>query len=153
MALDPKRSTAHGFWAFSAQYFLAAEAVRGAPGRELSMPIRQLYGQSIELALKAFLLKRGLPLVDVRALSHRLKDILTSARQRRLGNEVKLSVHDVALIVLLNDSYSTHRFRYIESGSSRLPEIPALASVAEKVVGGLEEYCTGKAWGLRRGRG
>ena len=100
MALNPARSTAHGFWQYAAQYYHAAEAVRNAAGRELLMPSLQLYGQSIELALKAFLLKRGTPLAKVKGLSHRLIDILALARKRRLGNEIKLSKNELALITL-----------------------------------------------------
>lgn len=153
MSADPKRSTAHGFWRYSANYFQAGEAVRQSPGRPLTMPALQLYGQSIELALKAFLLKRGVPLGTVRTLSHRLDDAVRAARMRRLGTQVKLSREDVGLIVLLNANYALHRFRYIESGSTRLPELEAIASVARRLVSGLERYCTGMVWGLDRGRG
>lgn len=144
---DPKRSTAHGFWTFAADYYRAAEVVRNTKGRELSMPARHLYGQSLELALKAFLLKRGVPLDEVRGLSHRLNDIVSLARQRRLGTEVKLDARDIALISLLNQNYSAHRFRYIESGTTRVPELSALAVLTERIVGDLERYCTGHVWG------
>jgi hypothetical protein len=144
---EPKRSTAQGFWTFSANYFRAAEIVRRSGARRIEMPARQLYGQSLELALKAFLLKRGVPLDDVRSLSHRLTDIVGRARARRLGTEVKLTARDLSLIALLNENYSSHRFRYIESGSTSAPELNALAALTERVVSGLERYCMGKVWG------
>ena len=153
MSADPKRSTAHGFWRYSVNYFHAGEAVRHSPGRPLPMPALQLYGQSIELSLKAFLLKRGVPLTTVRTLSHRLDDAIRVARRRRLGTQVKLRREDVDLIVLLNANYALHRFRYIESGSTRLPELEAIASVSRRLVAGLEKYCTGMVWGLDHGRG
>lgn len=154
---DPRyhsmRSTAHGFWRYSAEYYHAAEAVRGAKGRDLLMPALQLYGQTIELALKAFLLKRGVPFADVKKLSHRLTDILALARKRKLGTEVKLSQRDVALIQLLGTNYATHRFRYIELGPTLVPLLTDIAPVCQHLVAGLERYCTGKVWGLSRVRG
>ena len=55
------------------------------------LPALQLYGQSLELALKAFLLKRGTSLDEVERLRHRLAEILAAARRRRLGTCVKLT--------------------------------------------------------------
>ena len=64
VAFDPSRSTPRGYWRFAAEYYLAGEAARQAfPA--LWTPILQLYAQSLELALKAFLLKRGASLEDV----------------------------------------------------------------------------------------
>jgi len=58
------RSTPHGFWRFAANYMLAARIVEVRIHEEgqLFFPTLQLYGIAIELALKAFLLKRGLTL-------------------------------------------------------------------------------------------
>lgn len=153
MQPDPARTTAHGFWTYARDYFLAAEIVRKAPGRKMPSPTLQLYGQSIELALKAFLLKRGTTLSQVKVLSHRLDETLSAARKRRLGTEVKLSSNDLALIRLLSLNYSIHRFRYIESGATRVPELTHIASICERLVLGLERYCTGMVWGINRDRG
>jgi len=86
------RSTPHGFWRFAANYMLAARIVEVRIHEEgqLFFPTLQLYGIAIELALKAFLLKRGLTLNQVRSLSHDLAKALALARRRKLGREVKL---------------------------------------------------------------
>lgn len=117
------------------------------------MPTLQLYGQSIELALKAFLLKRGTSLADVKNLRHKLTDILAIARKRKLGTQLKFSRQDIGLIDLLHINYAVHRFRYAESGATTVPALPAIASLAQRVVFGLEQYCTGTAGRLLRGRG
>jgi len=85
------RTTPHGFWRFSANYLLAARIVEVKIHEEgqLFFPTLQLYGIVIELALKAFLLKRGLTLNDVRSLSHNLTKTLALARRHKLGREVK----------------------------------------------------------------
>lgn len=149
MKFDPSRSTPVGYWRFAAEYFLAGNAVQSAHPR-LMVPSLQLYGQSIELALKAFLLKRGVALAEVEALRHRLTEILSMCRRRKLGTEVKLSAHDVTLINLLNISYASHRLRYIVTGCTTLPEPKFMAQVCERIVAGLERYCTGSSWGIGR---
>ena len=149
MNFDPSRSTPAGYWRFSAEYFHAAEAVRATP-KDLNIPTLQLYGQSIELCLKAFLLKRGTTLEEVNGMRHRLSDIVALARKRRLGTKVKLSSHDIAQINLLNQNYATHRFRYIVTGPTSIPDPSYIAPIAERLLSGLELYCTGMAWGLRR---
>lgn len=150
MSFDPIRSTPAGYWRFAAQYFHAAQAVKEVRKQQLAMPALQLYGQSIELALKAFLLKRGTSLSDVNKLRHKLTEILALARRRRLGTEVKLNQHDLALIQLLSENYSTHRFRYIVSGRMQIPQLEFIAPICEHLIAGLEQYCTGRSWGLYR---
>lgn len=113
-------------------------------------PTLQLYGQSIELALKSFLLKRGEALDKVERLRHNLTELLNLARKRRLGLQVKLSKNDVALINLLSDSYKPHRFRYIVTGTTRIPQPAYIAVVTERMLVGIERYCTGSSWGIER---
>jgi hypothetical protein len=149
VTFDPSRSTPHGYWRFAAEYYLAGEAAHQARPA-LWAPILQLYGQSLELALKAFLLKRGVPPGRVRALSHGVAETLALARKRKLGTCVKLAANDLALINLLSASYSAHRFRYIETGATQLPNPDFMAGIVYRVVDGLEMYCTGCRWGVHR---
>lgn len=115
------RSTPHGFWRFAANYLLAARVVEVKIHEEgqLFFPTLQLYGITIELALKAFLLKRGLTLNEVRSLSHSLTKILSLARQRKLGREVRLDRREIAAIHVLDINYSSHRLRYIVTARPR----------------------------------
>jgi HEPN domain-containing protein len=151
-SFNQARSTPHGFWRFAADYYFAAEAVRTFPGPELLMPALQLYGQAIELALKAFLMQRGNSLQEVKNLSHGLSEILLQARKRKLGREIKLTRSDIALIDLLDINYVAHRFRYIQSGSTRVPTLLSISKVTERILAGLEKYCTGACRGLKWNR-
>jgi HEPN domain-containing protein len=141
--IDPTRSTPAGYWRFASEYFQAANAVESSYPRRIFFPTLQLYGQSIELALKAFLLKRGASHEDIYNLRHNLSGILGQARKRRLGMEVKLSNNDVALIRLLSKSYSDQSFRYIVTGVTQIPLPSSIAPICEHLVEGLEQYCTG----------
>jgi hypothetical protein len=139
------RSTPHGFWRFSADYWLAARTVEAKLREEghLFFPLFQLYGIAIELGLKAFLLKRGLTLDQVRGLSHNLTKILALARHHKLGRAVKLERREVAAIRVLDINYSSHRLRYIVTGSTVLPELIYISRAAQSIVLGLELLCTG----------
>ena len=147
MQFDPTRSTSAGYWRLAAEYVIAAQSVN-ARSERLLFPCMQLHGQAIELALKAFLLKRGTTLQDVESMRHRLTDILKAARSRRLGLEIKLHANDLATIYLLDQNYSIHRFRYIVTGATRVPEMARLLYISERIVAGLEKYCTGMRFGL-----
>ncbi len=149
MTFDPARSTPVGYWRFAAEYFLAAQAAHSKHPK-LWAPILQLYGQSLELALKSFLLKRGVPLQHVANMRHHLAEILKLARKRKLGTEVKLTARDLALINLLSENYAIHRLRYIVTGSTQLPKPDYIATICNRLVGGLELYCTGSRWGVQR---
>ena len=144
-AIVDARTTPHGFWRFSADYLLAARAVDvKVAEHRLLFPALQLYGISIELALKAFLLKRGLTLGQVKNLSHNLTSALALARKRKLGRSVKLDRREVAAIQILDVTYSTHQLRYIVTGATRVPQLVYIARAAEELVLGLEYLCTGQ---------
>jgi hypothetical protein len=64
--------------------------------------------------------------------------------------QVKLSANDVALINLLSESYVRHRFRYVVTGSLRVPQSAHIAAVAERLLVGLERYCANSSWGIER---
>ncbi len=139
------RTTPHGFWRFAADYLLAARAVDvKIHEHRLLFPALQLYATSIELSLKAFLLKRGHTLAEVKSLSHNLTKILELARRRKLGRSVKLDRREVAAIHILNLTYSTHQLRYIVTGATKVPQLVYIARAAKELVLGLEPLCTGQ---------
>ena len=139
------RNMPHGFWRFSANYLLAAKIIEVKIYEEgqLFFPALQLYGIVIELALKAFLLKRGHTLNDVRALSHNLTNTLALARRRKLGRLVKLDRREIAAIQILDINYSSHRLRYIVTGPTKTPQLIYIMRAAKSLVLGLELLCTG----------
>ena len=143
MSLDPERTTAHGMWRFGATYCAAAVVVTASDSERLFVPALQLFGQSIELLLKAFLLKRGVSLAQLKRMSHGLTGLLVEARRRRLGTCVKLSNKEQQAVKLLSESYSANRLRYLVTGTVRFPPLPLIESVAKRLAGELEEYCTG----------
>jgi hypothetical protein len=152
MQLDATRSTPAGFWRFAANYLGAARAVNAKLelGGSLLFPTLYLYGVAIELALKAFLLKRGESLSKLKRLSHSLTDSLALARRRKLGRVLKLRHFEIGAIHALDITYSSTQLRYIVTGTTRVPTVSLLAAVAERLVVGVEGYCTGMTGQLKR---
>ncbi len=144
-ALDPNRTTPHGMWRFGATYTAAGLAVVASDKDRLLVPALQLFGHSIELLLKAFLLKRGMSLQDLKRMSHGLDGLLKEARRRRLGAFVKFSKRELEFVALLNQSYSSTRLRYIVAGPVSLPPLEVIEAISKRLARGLENYCTGAA--------
>jgi len=113
--------------------------------KNLMFPALHLCGQSIELFLKAFLLKRGESPSQVESYRHGLVKLVKHARKRRLGQQAKLSAKDVAAIVVLAETYSQypHQLRYFVRGVVTVPPVGATLKTATRLAHGLERYCTG----------
>src|SRR5262245_39648468 len=114
-----------GYWHHAQSYVRAADAALQEGGGKVMFPVLYLYGVGIELLLKAFLLARGEAPATVAAYRHRLKDLLTQARRRKLGYKVQLIQNDLRAITLLSQSYAhqPHRLRYFVSGTVQVPTL------------------------------
>lgn len=116
---------------------------------DVHFPTLNLYGISIELALKAFLLQRGKSLSQVKNLSHSLTKAMKLARRHKLGRLVKFDAKELAAIYALDTTYSSGRLRYIGTEIITLPVALYISRAAEELVLGLEEYCSGSKARLR----
>jgi hypothetical protein len=141
-----------GYWRYARSYFDAAEAAHATGGDKLLFPVIYLYGVAIELALKAFLLARGEAPGKVESFKHRLSDLLSSARRRKLGCEIHLTKYDVAAIRVLSDLYGRHphRLRYFSPGVVHdVPPVEVVRQAAQRLVTGLHGYCKARTLGQR----
>jgi hypothetical protein len=75
------------FLVYAEEFLAAAEC---ANKKKLLIPKYYLLGHSIELSLKAFLMKRGNKLSDLRShkFGHNLYALLRESRRRKLGKVV-----------------------------------------------------------------
>jgi HEPN domain-containing protein len=150
--MTENRTTSAGLWRFSKEYLQAAALVSKAGNGEFSHPSHFLFGRSIELALKAFLLARGVSLKELRnpPLGHNLRNLLQLARRRRLGTECKLSAQEIRVIELLDQQYSSKRHEYIVTGSFSAPKNFNLLFITTKLVTSLDRYCVNSTYpGMR----
>lgn len=149
--MNPERSTPQGFWHRSSEYFVAARCVgvHLAQERPAQQPALNYYGISIELGLKAFLLKRGKTLSQIRSAGHSLTNLLKLARLHKLGREVKLDKYKEAAIRSLEITYASNKLRYVEIGTTSVPMLLYLSRADEEIFAGLDKLCTGKQDSLK----
>lgn len=117
---EDDRTTAVGIIGFSLEYFAAAVAAHekleaGAPAGIATVPVYNLAGQSIELALKAFLRQQGTDPAKLKKMLHNLNTVMDQAEAAGLEHFV-----DRQQLSLLNQEYAAHRFRYIRTGYVQL---------------------------------
>ncbi len=116
-------------------------------GQKLSLVAYYLAGHSIELSFKAFLLGRGLTVETLRGrkYGHNLSALLAESRRRKLGNCVKLSRQDLAVVQTLNGCYAAKELEYMFYGSRTIPPYSLFVALAAKLHGGIASYCSGLA--------
>jgi hypothetical protein len=137
VALGPPGTLLYG-----RDFFEAAESFRG---RERAVVPYFLYSQAIELGLKAFLLWKGMSVVELRQrpYGHDLAALLTEANRRGLEQHVPLSADERQTIEIASRFYDSgparRRFQYFDvmlvlKDFKSLPDRQALAMAAAKLV-------------------
>jgi len=113
---------------------LAADSKMGRrDGFEIAAPIPVLFlvGQSIELALKAFLLSRGIPRRKLRnGYGHDLHRSLRKAGELGLSSLVMLTSDEFDTINVLNVLYSSKQLQDIVTGPKTFPMFGPLERTA-----------------------
>ena len=138
--------TSTGLLLHSRDFLLAAELVLNrATG--VSLPAYFLLGRSVELSLKAFLLKSGMTpkQLKVPPFGHNLTSLLSKANKNGLYTYVKFDSIEVGTIELLSFDYMNKRLEYrITGGTYYLPRIEVTEEVTRRLVSGLEQFCNAK---------
>jgi hypothetical protein len=142
---DPRRTTPVGLVRYAAEFIeagLAADAKMGErKGHEFSAPVPVMFltGQAIELALKAFLLSKGVPLKTLRGrdYGHQLHACLRKAKELGLGDLVALAQDEEETIEILDPLYSTKQLQYIVSGFKTFPVHGPLERAALRLIHGI----------------
>jgi hypothetical protein len=144
-----------GLFRYAVEYFVSAEVVlktwstQTGQANYLPNPLYYLYGHSIELAIKAFLLQSGTTDAQLRKISHGLKKCLTHAKEKGLeippfhrgepynvkyeNKESKDSIDEVVLIYL-DQMYHGKRFEYFSVEEKILVDIPLIQSFASRLI-------------------
>ncbi len=141
------KSTPLDFWNYANAFARAGEVVKRDIGDgPYPEPMFYLFGQSIELSLKAFLLGRGMRIETLsrNPYGHDLKHLLETANKKDLRREVYLYPAEHAAIQILSKPYIQRRFQYsrLELGKSyELPFIYYVERAATRLVKLLHSYC------------
>jgi hypothetical protein len=127
---------------YACEFLEAALAADDKMGRKKGheiiapIPVMFLVGQSIELALKAFLLARGVELRKLRskAYGHGLHRSLRKAKELGLPSLIKLSDEEATAIDLLDALYSSKQLQYIVTGPKVFPVFGPLERAALRLL-------------------
>lgn len=138
---DPTRTTSIGLCRYACEFLEAALAADSKMGHRDGFeivapdPVLFLVGQSIELALKAFLLSRGVPLRKLRCdYGHNLHRSLRKAKELGLSTLVELDADELSTIEVLDDLYSSRQLQYIVTGKKAFPMRCPLQRAALRLV-------------------
>lgn len=109
----PKSDSAQCYWALANSFATAAEQLLANPSSQSLVPILYLLGHSLELHLKAFLIRHGVP---EKKLSTKLgHDLVSSLRQcKRFGlcSHLTLSYNQIRQIARVNRYYQEKQLEY-----------------------------------------
>lgn len=138
---DPNRTTPVGLVRYATEFMEAALITNNKMGRKSAhkfiapVPVMFLVGQSVELALKAFLLSRGISLRTLRRdFGHELRRSLKNSNELGLLDLVKLTEEEEGTISLLDDLYATKQLQYIVTGAKTFPVFDPLQRASLKLI-------------------
>jgi hypothetical protein len=122
---NDSRSLALAFWRRSKEFLDAANLVAEAAGEQVSLPAYYLWGHSIELSLKVFLISHCVSLGELKSrnLGHNLTALWQKAVSLGLEQEIHLYPREIGTILLLSRDYTEKKFEYAESKEYDLPFI------------------------------
>lgn len=132
--------TPYGLLTHAAAFSAAAEAVHSSK-LEDPLPKYFLWGRTIELALKSFLLAEGRTVTELRskAFGHDLNSLLLDARARGISKLLGLNAIHIGIVQLLNFDYMSKRFEYREAGAKyHRPDITMTRQLIKRLLRGVE---------------
>jgi hypothetical protein len=110
-------------FSLSDEFLEAARVLQATPPIRVkySAAVYYLLGHSVELMLKAFLYKRGVPVGALRKLNHDLRAIVANARESGLPEAIRLE-H----VLQLADAYKDKSFEYRTRRKKLFPSLDLL---------------------------
>ena len=121
------------------EFFAAAEAVY-ASSKPQTLPLAFLWGRTIELLLKSYLLSFGVSVERLRSreFGHNLVALYTEARTRGIDALIGSDSVLAGLMQLLNLEYGSKRFEYRESGTMySIPDAEIARAVIRRLLKGI----------------
>jgi hypothetical protein len=114
------KDSAHDLWKLGEEYRKAAQVVFREIG-PTSWPGNGLFGQAIELYLKAFLSAHGLVAAELKKVGHDLTRALRKAEENGFAKDCRIDSADRRCLEKLSSVYKGKDFRYLHQGSWELP--------------------------------
>lgn len=133
-------TTPRGLLIHAAAFSAAAEAVHSSKLND-PLPKYFLWGRTIELALKSFLLAEGQTVTELRSKSfgHDLNALLRDAKARGISTLIGLNAIHIGIVQVLNFDYMSKRFEYRETGATyHLPDVTLTRQLVKRLLRGVE---------------
>lgn len=133
--------TARGFHTHGKEFFAAAEAVLAAPKHSV-LPLAFLWGRTIELLLKSYLLSAGVSIQRLKSkeFGHDLVALHKEARARGIDPLIGSDPKITGLMQLLNFEYVSKRLEYREGGMYSIPEPELACLVIRRLLKGVHHH-------------
>jgi len=132
--------TPHGFMKDAVMLATIADSA-AASGAADSIRICAFRSQVVELALKGFLLAKGMTAMELRKIGHDLSVLLHEAESRGLCGLIGSSPISAGIIRLLNVDYVCKRYDYREPGATYLvPDETLIRQVIKRLLRGVTFY-------------
>lgn len=142
----PSRAvTARSLYTHGALFDDAARAVRGAVKVD-PLPKYFLWGRTIELFLKSYLLAEGVSVVELKTkYGHDLVKLFNEAHNRGIKSLIGKPVEDSAIVRLLNLDYLSKNFEYrIPGHAYTLPDEDMTRSLVKRLRSGVQFHLKDK---------
>jgi hypothetical protein len=124
--------TYRGFWNDASDFLQAYCAVKKQLPQQISKAKYYLLGHSLELILKAFILKAGGEVKFVKEkIGHDLKKALLKCKQQGLD---VLGEEEETIIKILSQHYCSKDFEYTNPGFKQLPALDDIEKIVYKLL-------------------
>lgn len=134
--------TPDGFIKHAQEFWDAADLVLNKT-EGVSIPAYFLLGRSIELSLKAFLLREGIPISKLKAnkYGHNLKKLLAEAKSKGLEKHINIAPIESGVIDVLSYDYAAKKLEYrVTNDTYYLPLLRETSNIARKLAYELEYH-------------
>ena len=109
----PNSASAQCYWALANSFASAAEQLLANQSSQALVPILYLLGHSLELHLKAFIIRHGVPEKNLRnEFGHDLVSSLRQCKRIELCSHLSLSYNQIRQIVRVNHYYQEKQLEY-----------------------------------------
>jgi HEPN domain len=135
------RLTSMGLWRNAGEFLDAAKIVHDKKGGVFT-PTYYLVCHSIELSLKAFLLRSGSSKKELIRLGHDLECLLNIAEHEDLGKHMRVSGSGRSAIKMINPYYKEKGLNYPETGAKTYCDVKILIDLAGEMIDRIKTFCT-----------
>lgn len=134
--------TPRGLHTHGKEFFSAAEAVYSL-SKPAPLPLAFLWGRSIELLLKSYLLSVGVTLDQLRSrkYGHNLVALHKKASAQGIDSLIGKDAIIPGFMQLLNIEYGTKRLEYRESGTMyHIPDAKVARQIIQRLIRGVHHH-------------